>query len=282
MRVMRKCIGIFAAGILASGFAVIQLSSAPAWAQPESTPEFQPHVGQDGKDVIWVPTAQTLVDRMMQLAKVTPSDFVIDLGSGDGRTVITAAKIGAKALGVEYNPDMVELSRKNAAAAGVAERATFVKADLFESDFSQANVITMFLLSSINMKLRPKILALKPGTRIVSNTFDMGDWKPDVTSVVSENCRAHCRAHFWLVPAQIDGAWKTAQGDLAINQKFQEFTGTLSQGNVVTPVKDGKIAGTKISFTAGSGRFEGEWKDGVIEGAMTTGGKSEKMSVTRK
>ena len=150
-----------------------------ALAQPAK--EYQPEVGQDGKDVIWVPTPQALVDKMLDMAKVTPKDYVIDLGSGDGRTVITAAKRGSKALGIEYNPDMVELSKRNAAKEGVSDKATFVKADLFESDFSQAQVITMFLLSSINLKLRPKILDLKPGTRIVSNTFDMGDWKPDQT-----------------------------------------------------------------------------------------------------
>ena len=136
--------------------------------------QIQPQVGQPGKDVVWVPTSQALVDEMLDLAKVTPQDFVIDLGSGDGRTVIAAAKRGARALGVEYNPDMVELSKQNAAGAGVADKAAFVKADLFETDFSRASVITMFLLPDINIRLRPKILNLKPGTRIVSNTFTMG------------------------------------------------------------------------------------------------------------
>src|SRR6516164_7880328 len=146
-------------------------------AQAQPAKEFQPEVGQAGKDVVWVPTPQALVDKMLDMAKVTPKDYVIDLGSGDGRTVITAAKRGAKAVGIEYNPDMVELSKKNAAKEGVSDKASFVKADLFETDFSQAQVITMFLLPSINMKLRPKILNLRPGTRIVSNTFDMEDWK---------------------------------------------------------------------------------------------------------
>src|SRR5207244_2320242 len=155
--------------------------------------EYQPQVGQEGKDVVWVPTPQALVDKMLDMAKVTPKDYVIDLGSGDGRTVITAAKRGIRALGIEYNPDMVELSKRNAAKEGVSDKATFAKADLFESDFSDAQVITMFLLSSINMKLRPKILDLKPGTRIVSNTFDMGEWKPDETAKV-EGCKIG-RAH---------------------------------------------------------------------------------------
>src|SRR4026209_2437785 len=153
-----------------------------AHAQP--TKEFEPQVGQEGKDVIWVPTPQALVDKMLDMAKVTAKDYVIDLGSGDGRTVITAAKRGAKALGIEYNPDMVELSKRNAAKEGVSDKANFMKADLFESDFSQAQVVTMFLLPDINIRLRPKILNLKPGTRIVSNTFTMGDWTDDETATV--------------------------------------------------------------------------------------------------
>src|SRR5690349_15704415 len=149
-------------------------------AQPAK--EFEPRVGQEGKDVIWVPTPQALVDKMLDMAKVTPRDYVIDLGSGDGRTVITAAKRGARALGIEYNPEMVELSKRNAAKEGVSDKASFMKADLFESDFSQATVITMFLLPEINLQLRPKILELKPGTRVVSNTFTMGDWTADETA----------------------------------------------------------------------------------------------------
>ena len=147
----------------------LALSAAAATAQKGT---FAPEVGQPGKDVVWVPTSQALVDRMLDMAKVTAKDFVIDLGSGDGRTVITAAKRGARALGIEYNPDMVELSKQNAAREGIGARAQFIKADLFETDFSQATVITMFLLPDINLKLRPRILALRPGTRIVSNSFD--------------------------------------------------------------------------------------------------------------
>src|SRR6187551_797972 len=194
---------------------VVALLTCGAVAQ-QAKP-FEPTVGQQGKDVVWVPTAQGLVDRMLDMAKVTPKDYVIDLGSGDGRTVITAAKRGAKALGIEYNPEMVELSKRNAAKEGVSEKASFMKADLFESDFSQAQVITMFLLPSINMKLRPKLLNLKPGTRIVSNTFDMEDWKPDQDATV-ENCTNWCTAHLWIVPAKVDGNWKTPQGDLTIKQ----------------------------------------------------------------
>src|SRR5262247_3819788 len=160
--------------------------------------EFQPQVGQEGKDVIWVPTAQALVDKMLDMAKVTPKDYVIDLGSGDGRTVITAAKRGARAMGIEYNPDMVELSKRNAAKERVSDKASFVKADLFESDFSQATVITMFLLPDINLRLRPKILDLKPGTRIISNSFTMGDWSADEEGTVKNGCASYCTALLWI------------------------------------------------------------------------------------
>ena len=235
----------------------------PAHAQP--TKEFEPQVGQEGKDVIWVPTPQALVDKMLDMAKVTPKDYVIDLGSGDGRTVITAAKRGSKALGIEYNPDMVELSKRNAAKEGVSDKASFMKADLFESDFSQAQVITMFLLSTINLKLRPKILALKPGTRIVSNTFDMADWKPDEDATIP-GCNSWCTAHLWIVPAKVDGTWTLPQGELTLKQTYQMITGTLKNGSAMTPV-NGKLNGDQISFNAGTVSYTGRVNGSSIEGS---------------
>ena len=176
-----------------------------AFAQTQAPAKpFEPQVGQQGKDVVWVPTPQSLVDKMLDIAKVTAQDYVIDLGSGDGRTVITAAKRGATAIGIEYNPDMVELSKKAAVSAGVTAKATFMKADLFESDFSKATVITMFLLPDINLKLRPKLLDMKPGTRVVSNTFTMGEWEPDQTASVTEDCTSWCTALLWIIPAKAD------------------------------------------------------------------------------
>jgi hypothetical protein len=234
-------------------------------AQAQPAQEFQPQVGQEGKDVIWVPTPQELVDKMLDMAKVTSKDFVIDLGSGDGRTVITAAKRGARALGIEYNPDMVELSKRSAAKEGVSDKASFMKADLFESDFSQAQVITMFLLSSINIKLRPKILDLKPGTRIVSNTFDMGEWKPDQTSTVP-GCNSWCTAHLWIVPAKVEGTWNLIQGELALKQTFQMISGTLKSGNTVTPI-NGRLNGEQISFTAGNTSYTGRVNGNSMEGS---------------
>ena len=233
--------------------------------------EYQPEVGQEGKDVVWVPTPQELVDKMLDMAKVTPKDFVIDLGSGDGRTVITAAKRGASALGIEYNPDMVELSKRNAANAGVTNRATFIKADLFESDFSQAQVITMFLLPSINLQLRPKILDLKPGTRIVSNTFDMEDWKPDQSETIS-GCNSWCTAHLWIVPAKVGGRWKMAQGELTLKQTFQMLSGTFKSGNKTVQLTNAKMNGDRIAFSAGEAQYAGRVVGNIIEGTLKSGG----------
>ncbi len=247
-------------------------------AQAQPATEYEPSVGQEGKDVVWVPTPQALVDKMLDMAKVTPKDYVIDLGSGDGRTVITAAKRGSKALGIEYNPDMVELSKRNAAKEGVSDKANFVKADLFESDFSQAQVITMFLLPSINIKLRPKILDLKSGTRIVSNSFDMEDWKADETATAS-GCDHWCTAHLWIVPAKVGGTWKLPQGELNLKQTFQMISGTLRNGNVTTPIS-GKLNGDQISFTAGTAQYSGRVNGNAIEGTVK-GGSDGKWSATR-
>jgi len=240
--------------------------------------DYEPQVGQEGKDVVWVPTPQELVDKMLDMAKVTPKDYVIDLGSGDGRTVITAAKRGSKALGIEYNPDMVELSKRNAAKEGVSDKASFVKADLFESDFSQAQVITMFLLPSINIKLRPKILDLKPGTRIVSNSFDMEDWKADQTETVP-GCNNWCTALLWIVPAKVQGTWKLADGELTLKQTFQMISGTLKSGKINSQVT-GKLNGDQISLTAGgtqySGRVSGNSMEGSADGAKWSATRAAK------
>src|SRR6187402_352195 len=223
-------------------------------AQQTVQKPFEPQVGQAGKDVVWVPTPQPLVEKMLDMAKVTPQDFVMDLGSGDGRTVITAAKRGATAMGIEYNPDMVELSKRNAQKEGVTAKATFVQADLFKADLSKATVITMFLLPSINMQLRPSILNLKPGTRIVANTFTMEDWDADETSSVTENCSSWCTALLWIVPAKVQGTWKTAQGNLVLTQTFQKLTGNLN-GTAITA---GKLNGDQISLTVGGTTYTGK------------------------
>jgi precorrin-6B methylase 2 len=244
--------------------------------------EYQPEVGQSGKDVVWVPTSQTLVDRMLNLGKLTAKDFHMDLGSGDGRTVITAAKRGATSLGIEYNPDMVALSQRNAAKEGVSARAKFMKADLFETDFSKANLITLFLLPDINLKLRPKILDLKPGTRIVSNSFTMGEWQHDrsVQATEKEGCQSYCTAYLWIVPAKVDGTWKLADGELTLKQEFQMLTGTLTSGGRQTAVK-GRMNGAAISFKAGAAQYNGRVNGDTIKGTTKSGSGSGAWSATR-
>ena len=257
------------------------LIAASVYAQAQPAKEsYEPRVGQEGKDVVWVPSPQTVVNKMLDMAKVTPKDYLIDLGSGDGRTVITAAKLGAKASGIEYNPEMVELSKRNAAKEGVSDRATFAKADLFESDLSQATVITLFLLPDINLKLRPKILDLKPGTRIVSNTFTMGEWTADETATVNEDCQSYCTALLWIVPAKVAGTWQLPQGTLNLKQTFQMISGTIRSGNVSTPITNGRLRGDQISFTAGGAQYTGRVNGNVIDGNVK-GGSDSKWRATR-
>jgi hypothetical protein len=247
---------------------------------PATTTPFEPRVGQPGKDVVWVPTPQATVDRMLDMAKVTAQDYLIDLGSGDGRTVITAAKRGARAHGIEYNPDMVTLSQQNAAKEGLTGRATFAKADLFQSDFSQATVVSMFLLPSINLELRPKILNLKAGTRIVSNTFPMGDWQADETSTI-ENCQTWCTALLWIVPAKVEGTWQLPQGELKLTQQFQMVSGTLTNGTATTPLSGGRLRGDQIVFTAGNVEYVGRVNGNTIQGTTLTNGVSASWRATR-
>jgi precorrin-6B methylase 2 len=241
--------------------------SALAIAQTQTAPKgYEPSVGQEGKDVVWVPTSEALVNKMLDMAKVTPRDFVIDLGSGDGRTVIAAAKRGAHALGIEYNPDMVALSKQNAKAAGVTRNASFMKADLFETDFSKATVITMFLLPEINLKLRPKILKLKPGTRVVSNTFTMREWMPDETAELGENsgCQSWCTALLWIVPAQAAGRYSIPDGELVLKQDFQMLAGTLRAAGGPLAVA-GRVRGEEVSFKAGGKEYRGRIHNGKLE-----------------
>jgi precorrin-6B methylase 2 len=256
--------------LAALAFAV---SAGAAYAQGSGQKPFEPQVGQAGKDVVWVPTPQAVVDTMLDMAKVTKTDFVMDLGSGDGRTVITAAKRGARAMGIEYNPDMVDLSVRNAKEAGVTDRATFVKADLFETDLSKADVITMFLLPSINMKLRPKILDLKPGTRIVSNTFTMEDWQADETTTVTDGCSSSwCTALLWIVPAKVAGTWNTPNGALTLTQNFQMLSGTLGSQSV-----QGRLRGNEITLTAGTTKWTG-----VVDGDTIKFSSPSGITATKK
>lgn len=262
---------------LAVGFALAL--GAPAQAQT-SAPAYSPSVGQEGKDVIWVPSPQALVDRMLEMAQVTPQDYLVDLGSGDGRTVITAAKRGVRALGIEYNPDMVAFAKAAAEKEGVANLAQFERADIFEYDFSRATVVTMFLLPQLNIRLRPTLLAMKPGTRLVSNSFDMGDWTPDERAEAGAGCTQYCRAMLWIVPAKAGGSWNVANGGkLTLNQTYQNISGSLVVNGATQTISTGKMRGEAIEFVAGGRRYSGK-VDGDTMVLTSEGGQGE-MTATR-
>jgi len=214
--------------------------------------QFQPQVGQAGKDVIWVPTPDDVVERMLTMAQVTPNDYVWDLGAGDGKIAIMAAKkFGARATGVEYNPDMVKHANDNAQKAGVAGtgagKATIRHGDIFATDFSQATVVTLYLLPALNMKLRPQLLSMRPGTRVVSHSFSMEDWEADEISTLDGR-----RAYFWLVPANVMGTWSLDAGgqkhDLVLEQTFQKVSGNVTFGAMHAGLRDARLRGSNISF----------------------------------
>jgi SAM-dependent methyltransferase len=228
---------------------------------------YEPVAGMQGKDAVWIATPRAVVERMLDMAKVGPSDFVMDLGSGDGRTVIAAAKRGARALGIEYNPDLVEYSRRLAEKEGVGARASFVKADLFETDLGRASVITLFLGQELNLKLRPRILQLKPGTRIASNTFTMGDWKEDERAEVKD-CAESCTALFWIVPARVAGSYWTPLGEITFEQHYQFLTGALRAGGNRFAL-EGRVRGEVIDFSVaypgGRKRLSGRLNGATLE-----------------
>jgi SAM-dependent methyltransferase len=261
---------------IATAAIAVTLLSAPLRAADE----YQPQVGQPGKDVIWVPTPDALVERMLDMAKATPKDFVVDLGSGDGRTVIAAAKRGINALGIEYNPEMVTLSIRNAEKAGVSERAKFVHGDVFASDFSKATVVTMYLLSSLNLKLRPTLLDMKPGTRLVSHAFTMGDWQADETADVEGY-----RAYLWIVPAKVQGKWQVSipagSFDLALEQSFQQVSGKAAGSGVSSGgIYESSLQGSAISFALADAsgkvmRFKGTVNGDTMQGTAQSVGSAE-------
>ncbi|NLV18384.1 MAG: class I SAM-dependent methyltransferase [Bacteroidetes bacterium] len=235
--------------------------------------DYKPSRGQDGKDVIWIPTPERNVNNMLDLAGVNRNDFLIDLGSGDGRLVIEAARRGAEARGIEFNPDMVEYAKRNAVENGVSDKVEFIQGDLFEADLSEATVITMFLLNSINLRLRPKLLDLKPGTRIVSNTFDMEEWTPDSTVTMKEDCNDFCTALLWIIPARLNGTWFMNNGILVLDQTFQMFSGTLITLTDRFRFTDGKLQGDIFSFTHQEEVYYGRVINNTIEGFITRGSK---------
>jgi len=230
-----------------------------------ATTEFKPQVGQAGKDVIWVPTPKSLVEKMLKMAEVKPSDIVFDLGSGDGVTVITAAKqFGVRATGIEYNPDMVELAKRNAQREGVADKTEFIRGDIFVTDFSKATVVTMYLLPYLNLKLRPTILNMKPGTRVVSHAFTMDDWVPDQTDSTEGRT-----AYLWIVPAKVEGKWALGNGSVEFKQKFQDINGTYTTADGTTwRLTSTNLRGDQISFSAGGATYTGRVSGPVMQGTM--------------
>lgn len=235
--------------------------------------DYEPSVGQEGKDVVWVPTGDSLVARMLDMADLKAGDRLVDLGSGDGRTVIAAARRGIPARGIEYNPELVQLSIRNAQRAGVSDLAKFEEADIFESDFSEATVVTLFLLPQLNLRLRPLLLDMPPGTRVISNSFDMEDWEPDErTEVTEKDCASWCRAYKWVVPAKVGGTWKLDGGELELTQTFQMLEGTLQRGGQAIAIREARMDGAQIRFSAGGqhyvGTVDGNTMHGTIDGGQ--------------
>jgi SAM-dependent methyltransferase len=260
---MRIVVGVALTFVVALG--------ADARAQQPAKP-FEPVSGQAGKDVVWVPTAPDLLDLMLKIAEVTPKDFVMDLGSGDGRNIIAAAKLGARGVGVEYNPDMVALSRRLAAEAGVADRATFIEGDMYEADISKASVMALFLLPVNLNRLAPKFLDLAPGSRIVGNTFGFDGWQPDYRQSLGADgeCTNWCEALLWIVPAKVQGTWTLADGSLALTQTYQMLEGTLTRGAGAEKLTQAKMRGDDITFIAGGLTYTGKVRGNVMEGTVTT------------
>jgi precorrin-6B methylase 2 len=235
-----------------------------------------PIVNQSGKDAPWVPTSPELVQKMLDLAHVTPRDFVMDLGSGDGRNVIAAAKRGARALGVEYDPKLVDLSRRLAKEAGVAGKATFVQGDMYKADVSKATVLALFLVPENLDKLQNKFLAMKPGTRIVLNTFSVTDWDPDVSETIGAPCTTWCTANLLIVPAQVAGTWRMGTAVLSLKQYYQVVRGTIGTQNV-----SGRLRGDQITLTAGETEYKGRVTGTRIAGIATTAGLAKPWTATR-
>ena len=260
---------------------VFCVAAAPMSALAQAQPQLvEPVIGQPGKDVVWVPTPAFLVDIMLDMAQVTPQDYVIDLGSGDGRNVIAAAKRGARALGVEYDANLVALSKYAADIEGVADKASFVQGDMYEADISQATVLALYLLSENLRKLTPKFLDLRPGTRIVINTFGIEGWSADATDKGPGECTEWCSARLYIVPAKVAGTWRMPQGELVLTQNFQMVSGTLKNGGQGVPITNGRLRGNHIAFTAGGIDYAGRVDDDVMV-VNAQGGNTAAWSATR-
>jgi hypothetical protein len=251
--------------------AVVALLLCGAASAQDPPQPYKPRNGMVGKDVPWVPTQPAMIATMLQLARVTPSDFVMDLGSGDGRNIIAAARLGASGLGVEFNRDLVVLSRQLAAQAGVSDKARFVEGDMYQADISRATVLALFLLPMNMRQLAPRFVNLAPGTRIVSNTFGIAGWEPDARARLDGvDCGDFCEALLWIVPAKVQGTWEWPGGALVLQQSYQVISGTIRRGDANAPLAQAKLRGEEISFTAGGLAYTGRVKGNVIEGTATS------------
>jgi SAM-dependent methyltransferase len=266
-------------------FAAILAFAFPASAQQKP---YEPQVGQAGKDVIWVPTPDEVVDRMLRMAQVGPNDLVYDLGAGDGKIAIAAAKkFGARSVGIEYNPEMAKHAQGNAEKAGVTGKARIINGDIFVTDFSQATVVTMYLLPALNLKLRPTILSMRPGTRVVSHSFTMEDWEADEISSMDGR-----RAYFWLVPANVNGGWSLETGgekaELSFEQRFQKIEGSVGLGHTQGGLREPRLRGFNISFTYVDNNgvkrdYNGRVTGGRMEGSFRADNGTEgRWSATKK
>ncbi len=268
--------------LLCLGAAFANPLRAPAQdpAQPPAKEAYQPVTGQPGKDVVWVPSPVETVEKMLDMAQLSPADFVVDLGSGDGRNIILSAKRGARGLGVEFNPDLVELSRRNAAREGVGHLTQFVQGDMFEADFSKATVLALFLLPDNLRKLEPKFRRLAPGARIVANTFGIDGWSPDRDEVIAGECRAWCRVLLYTVPSHVDGVWRSAQERFQFTQNVQVVSGVRTRARASMPI-EGRVDGEQLRFSVAGVRYVGTVKGRRIEGTVEENGRKRAWVATR-
>ncbi len=264
------------------GLGVAVAAQAQGTAQTSTAQEpYKPTVGQNGKDVVWVPTTEAMVEKMLDHAKVTREDFVMDLGSGDGRMIIAAAKRGARGLGVEYNPDMVEYAKRRATEAGVADKTAFVQGDMYEADISKATVLALFLLPSNLEKLVPRFLELPPGTRIVANTYWVSDWTADDTLTMEQDCDNWCTSRLFIIPAKVQGSWRLPEGVLTLTQKYQEFEGTYTPTSGAAMTVKGRLLGRTITLTMDGAEYEGTVNGDTIEGMEKGNSSAPKITATR-
>ena len=273
--------------VLLSVALALAASSAFAQTRAECEKNYKPQVGQAGKDVVWVPTPDELVARMLRMAQVTAKDIVFDLGAGDGKIAIAAGKLGATSTGIEYNPDMAKLAQCFVKAEGVGDKVKIIEGDIFKEDFGKATVITMYLLPELNLRLRPTILNMRPGTRVTSHQFTMGEWEPDEKAEME-----YRTAYLWIVPAKAAGTWtfKDANGSTFtanLTQTFQKLSGDVTVGSAKQPLVGASLRGEEIRFAFNDDKgvtrsLTGTVRGGEINGTLRGGGADSKVTGTRK